>query len=149
MSDKLKVGILGGTGMVGQRFISLLDNHPYDLSGGEQQLVALSKVLAKKPRLILMDEPTKGLDVVKKEEFVQLLYKLKENGVSVLIVTHDVEFAAECADRCALLFRGRIVSSGTPRDFFSENTFYTTAISRITRGYLDKAVTLKDIRRTD
>ena len=75
--------------------------------------------------------------------------ELKENGVSVLIVTHDVEFAAECADRCALLFRGRIVSSGTPRDFFSENTFYTTAISRITRGYLDKAVTLKDIRRKD
>ena len=137
------------TVVLGTDISSLLDKHPYDLSGGEQQLVALSKVLAKKPRLILMDEPTKGLDVVKKEEFVQLLYKLKENGVSVLIVTHDVEFAAECADRCALLFRGRIVSSGTPRDFFSENTFYTTAISRITRGYLDKAVTLKDIRRKD
>ena len=137
------------TVVLGTDMSSLLDKHPYDLSGGEQQLVALSKVLAKKPRLILMDEPTKGLDVVKKEEFVQLLYKLKENGVSVLIVTHDVEFAAECADRCALLFRGRIVSSGTPRDFFSENTFYTTATSRITRGYLDKAVTLKDIRRKD
>lgn len=137
------------TVVLGTDMSSLLDKHPYDLSGGEQQLVALSKVLAKKPRLILMDEPTKGLDVVKKEEFVQLLYKLKENCVSVLIVTHDVEFAAECADRCALLFRGRIVSSGTPRDFFSENTFYTTAISRITRGYLDKAVTLKDIRRKD
>ena len=137
------------TVVLGTDMSSLLYKHPYDLSGGEQQLVALSKVLAKKPRLILMDEPTKGLDVVKKEEFVQLLYKLKENGVSVLIVTHDVEFAAECADRCALLFRGRIVSSGTPRDFFSENTFYTTAISRITRGYLDKAVTLNDIRRKD
>lgn len=135
------------TVVLGTDMSSLLDKHPYDLSGGEQQLVALSKVLAKKPRLILMDEPTKGLDVVKKEEFVQLLYKLKENGVSVLIVTHDVEFAAECADRCALLFRGRIVSSGTPRDFFSENTFYTTAISRITKGYLDKTVTLSDIRR--
>ncbi len=126
---------------------NLLNKHPYDLSGGEQQLVALSKVLAIKPGLILMDEPTKGLDVVKKDEFVQLLYKLKANGVSVLIVTHDVEFAAMCADRCALLFRGRIVSSGSPRDFFSENTFYTTAISRITKGYLDKTVTLSDIRR--
>lgn len=135
------------TVVLGTDMSSLLDKHPYDLSGGEQQLVALSKVLAKKPRLILMDEPTKGLDVVKKDEFVQLLYKLKANGVSVLIVTHDVEFAAMCADRCALLFRGRIVSSGSPRDFFSENTFYTTAISRITKGYLDKTVTLSDIRR--
>ena len=123
---------------------SLLDKHPYDLSGGEQQLVALSKVLAKKPRLILMDEPTKGLDVVKKEEFVQLLYKLKENGVSVLIVTHDVEFAAECADRCCFVFRGQIISDGTPRSCFSQNSFYTTAVSRMARGMLDGAVTVAD-----
>jgi len=123
----------------------LLDKHPYDLSGGEGQLVALAKVLATKPRLLLMDEPTKGLDGEKKRILIGVLQKLKTNGVTVLIVTHDVEFAAMCADRCALFFRGNIVSVGTPREFFSENSFYTTAASRIIKGYYTNAVTVEDI----
>ena len=123
----------------------LLDRHPYDLSGGEQQLVALAKVLATNPRLLLMDEPTKGLDAEKKQIFIDVLRKLKANGVTVLIVTHDVEFASMCADRCALFFRGDIVSVGTPREFFSENSFYTTASSRMTKGYFSNTVTVEDI----
>jgi len=123
----------------------LLDKHPYDLSGGEGQLVALAKVLATKPRLLLMDEPTKGLDGEKKRILIGVLQKLKTNGVTVLIVTHDVEFAAMCADRCALFFRGNIVSVGTPREFFSENSFYTTAASRMIKGYYANAVTVEDI----
>lgn len=123
----------------------LYDTHPYDLSGGERQLVALAKVLATRPRLILMDEPTKGLDAEKKKNIIEILQGLRSNGVTVVIVTHDVEFAAACADRCALFFRGRIVSDGVPEEFFSENRFYTTAAARMSRGWYDRAVTVERI----
>ncbi len=123
----------------------LLDTHPYDLSGGEQQLLALAKVLATKPRVLLMDEPTKGLDADKKAQLLGVLRTLKLQGVSILMVTHDVEFAALCADRCILFFRGTAVSDGLPRAFFAENNFYTTAARRMTRGYFDNAVTVEDV----
>ncbi len=123
----------------------LLDTHPYDLSGGEQQLLALAKVLATKPRILLMDEPTKGLDAEKKAILLDILRSLRTEGISILIVTHDVEFAALCADRCVLFFRGAAVSDGMPRAFFAENNFYTTAARRMTRGYLDNAVTAEDV----
>lgn len=122
----------------------LLDKHPYDLSGGQQQMTALAKVLASKPKLLLLDEPTKGLDASAKLEFAAVLRKLKAEGVTIVIVTHDVEFASICADRCAMFFGGRIVSDGTPDRFFSENSFYTTAVSRTTRGFFDNAVTVED-----
>jgi len=122
----------------------LADTHPYDLSGGEMQLVALAKILAAKPRLLLMDEPTKGLDPDKKTTVIDILKKLSQNGTTVVIVTHDVEFCALCADRAALFFNGKIVSIGTPSEFFSENKFYTTAICKMTKGYYQNAVTLDD-----
>ncbi len=122
----------------------LLHRHPYDLSGGERQLVALAKVLASRPRLLLADEPTKGLDAHAKEKLAQILFSLRENGVTVVVVTHDTELAASIADRTALFFRGGIVCSCTPREFFSGNRFYTTAVSRMTRGFYDGAVTVGD-----
>ena len=125
-------------------FAPLLDKHPYDLSGGEQQMVALAKVLATQPRLLLLDEPTKGIDAAAKERLVGVLAALKAQGMTLVIVTHDVEFAAECADRCCFMFRGQIVSDGTPRSCFSQNSFYTTAVSRMARGMLEGAVTVAD-----
>ena len=122
----------------------LLDKHPYDLSGGEQQLVALAKVLASKPGLLLLDEPTKGLDAAAKLNIIKILRTLSEKGITVVTVTHDVEFAAAFADRCAMFFGGRIVGTGTPNEFFPGNSFYTTAVSRMTRGYYENAVTLED-----
>ena len=122
----------------------LLDKHPYDLSGGEQQLVALAKVLASKPGLLLLDEPTKGLDAAAKLNIIKILRTLSEKGITVVTVTHDVEFAAAFADRCAMFFDGRIVGTGTPNEFFPGNSFYTTAVSRMTRGYYENAVTLED-----
>lgn len=122
----------------------LFDKHPYDLSGGEQQLVALAKVLAAKPKLLLMDEPTKGLDANAKLGLCDTVRKLKAEGITIVIVTHDAEFAAISADRCGMFFRGEMVSVGTPRELFSENNFYTTAISRITRGYYSNTVTLSE-----
>lgn len=125
-------------------FTPLMDQHPYDLSGGEQQLLALAKVLATKPRLLLLDEPTKGVDAWAKGKLIQVLKQLQQQGMTLLIVTHDVEFASLCADRCLFVFRGQVVSSGTPRQFFARNSFYTTAISRMTRGCYDDAVTVED-----
>ena len=125
-------------------FSPLLDMHPYDLSGGERQLAALAKALASKPRLLLLDEPTKGLDAYAKEKIADVLRALKKDGVTVAIVTHDTEFAAEIADRTALFFRGEAVSVDTPKRFFSANRFYTTPVSRMTRDYYDMAVTVAD-----
>jgi len=125
-------------------FTPLRDKHPYDLSGGEQQLVALAKVLATRPRLLLLDEPTKGVDAAAKVRLINVLKALKMQGMTLVIVTHDVEFAAECADRCCFVFRGQIISDGTPRSCFSQNSFYTTAVSRMARGLIDGAVTVDD-----
>lgn len=123
----------------------LYKKHPYDLSGGEQQLVALAKTLSAKPKLLLMDEPTKGLDSESKNGLVEVVKKLKSEGITVVIVTHDAEFAALCSDRCAMFFRGCIASESEPYEFFSENNFYTTAASRITRGYYNNVVTVEDV----
>lgn len=122
----------------------LLARHPYDLSGGEQQLLALAKVLATQPRLLLLDEPTKGVDAAAKAKLIGVLKALRAQGMTLVLVTHDVEFAAECADRCCFVFRGQIVSADTPRAFFAQNHFYTTAISRMSRGILNGAVTVAD-----
>ena len=123
---------------------SLLDKHPYDLSGGEQQLVALAKVLATKPRLLILDEPTKGIDAHAASGITDILKKLKAQGMTIVIVTHDVEFAARTADRCAMFFRGEVTSVGTPREFFSENSFYTTSVNRMTRGYFNGCISLEE-----
>ena len=123
---------------------SLLDKHPYDLSGGEQQMVALAKVLATEPRLLLLDEPTKGIDAHSSERIIDVLKSLRDGGMTIVIVTHDVEFASKAADRCAMFFRGEVTSTGTPREFFSENNFYTTSVNRRTRGYYAGCVTLED-----
>lgn len=122
----------------------LMDRHPYDLSGGEQQLVALALVLATQPRILLLDEPTKGIDMAAKLRLIHILRHLRADGMALLIVTHDVEFAALCADRCAMLFRGEMISQGDPRSFFGSNSFYTTAASRLTRGQYKNAVTVED-----
>lgn len=125
----------------------LLDSHPYDLSGGEQQILALAKILAKKPRLLLIDEPTKGLDALRKKKTGEMLRALCESGVTILAVTHDLEFAAEFSDRCALIFRGEAVSVDTPSRFFEKNNFYTTAARRQSKGHYDRAITEDDLFR--
>ena len=123
----------------------LLEQHPYDLSGGEQQLLALAKVMLTKPRLLLLDEPTKGLDALSKQRLAEVLHGLTAQGVTVLMVTHDIEFAACHADRCGFLSRGALISADTPPRFFSENAFYTTAASRISHGYYRQTVTVGQI----
>ncbi len=123
----------------------LLMKHPYDLSGGEQQRLALAKVLLLRPKILLLDEPTKGLDDFFKEELGEILLKLKEQGVTILMVSHDVEFVAKFSDLCGLFFDGSIVTTKPAREFFAGNSFYTTAANRMARGYFPNAVTVEEV----
>ena len=123
----------------------LLDCHPYDLSGGEQQRAALAKVLLTEPKILLLDEPTKGIDNYFKLTLAQILKKLTERGVTVIMVSHDIEFCAKYADRCALFFDGSIVTDNTANRFFSGNSFYTTAANRMARHLFPNAVTNEDV----
>ncbi len=127
------------------KLADLLDRHPYDLSGGEQQRAALAKILLLNPDVLLLDEPTKGLDAEFKQVFGQILRTLQASGVAILMVSHDIEFCAKYADRCALFFDGNIVTEAEPRTFFSGNSFYTTAANRIARELLPAAVTPEDV----
>lgn len=126
---------------------NLLENHPYDLSGGEQQRVALAKMLLRKPDLLVLDEPTKGFDACFKRKLAMILKSLQKNGMTVLMVTHDIEFCAEYADICAMFFDGNIVSEAPPRKFFAENNFYTTSAKRMADGIIENAVLDKDVIR--
>ncbi len=127
------------------RLNGLERRHPYDLSGGEQQRAALAKLLLRNPDILLLDEPTKGLDAQFKTEFASILQELLRTGVCVIMVSHDVEFCAQYADRCALFFDGAIAAQGSPSEFFSGNSFYTTSANRIARGILPQAVTVGQV----
>ena len=123
----------------------LLDSHPYDLSGGEQQRSALAKVLLTEPKLLLLDEPTKGIDNFFKEKLAKILCKLKEQGVTIVMVSHDVEFCAKYGDMVSMFFDGQILTTDTPRRFFGNNSFYTTAANRMSRHVFSMAVTAEDV----
>ena len=124
---------------------SLMDSHPYDLSGGEQQRSALAKVLLTNPKLLLLDEPTKGIDSFFKEKLASILCKLKEQGITIVMVSHDVEFCAKYADMVSMFFDGQILTTDTPRRFFGNNSFYTTAANRMSRHVFSMAVTAEDV----
>ncbi len=123
----------------------LLSMHPYDLSGGEQQRTALAKLLLLDPRIMLLDEPTKGLDEYFKGKLAEFLKRLTAKGITIVMVSHDVEFCAKYADICAMFFDGSIVTSDETRKFFSGNSFYTTAANRMVRHLCPDAVTVEDV----
>ncbi|MBQ3573701.1 MAG: ATP-binding cassette domain-containing protein [Clostridia bacterium] len=122
-----------------------LDRHPYDLSGGEKQRAALAKILLANPQILLLDEPTKSLDAHFKITLAQILHKLNEQGIAIILVSHDIEFCAEHATRCAMFFDGSIISESEPRAFFAEKSFYTTAANKMSRGIIDNAILDTDI----
>ncbi len=119
--------------------------HPYDLSGGEQQRLALGKVLLTEPSIILLDEPTKGLDAFFKRTLAEIFMKLTEEGMTIVMVSHDMEFCAEYSYCCAMFFDGEVVSADAPEDFFSGNNFYTTVSNRIAGKWFPKAVTYQEV----
>ena len=107
--------------------------------------MALALVLATEPKLLLLDEPTKGLDAYRKKNLAEILKKLKASGITIVTVTHDVEFASMCADRCAMFFKGSIASTGDVHSFFNSNNFYTTSVCRISRGICDGPVNVEEL----
>lgn len=123
----------------------LLHMHPYDLSGGEQQRAALAKVLLLEPEILLLDEPTKGLDGFYKSKLAGIFKILQEKGITILMVSHDIEFCASYADTCAMFFDGAVVTACDSREFFTGNSFYTTAANRMARHIFPDAVTVKDV----
>lgn len=127
------------------RLENLYNRHPYDLSGGEQQRVALAKILLLNPEILLLDEPTKGLDAEYKKTFASILKELSSRGKTIIMVSHDVEFCAEYASRCVMMFDGSVVSEGTPRSFFAQNSFYVTVANRMSRNVINNAVTASDV----
>ncbi len=127
------------------RIEPLLDAHPYDVSGGEQQRCAFAKILLSEPEILLLDEPTKGMDAHFKDVFADILLELKASGVTIFMISHDIEFCAAYADRCALMFDGTVTSVDAPRAFFKGKNFYTTSANRMARTCLPDAVLAEDI----
>lgn len=123
----------------------MLERNPLDLSGGEKQKAALCIALCSSPQIILLDEPTKGLDGNAKSDLAKIIKTIASKGVTVLIVTHDTDFSSECADRCGLLFNGKIVSSDDMHSFFSGNDYYTTAAAKLANGIADGCVTVNEL----
>lgn len=120
-------------------------HHPYDLSGGQQQKLGLAKVMATEPDILLLDEPTKGIDGIYKEQLGKILWKLKSLGKTIIMVSHDIDFCGEYADRCGLFARGKVVSAGTVREFFAGNSFYTTTVNKMAGKVLEDAIKREDI----
>ena len=125
--------------------VSLLDSHPFDLSGGEQQRAAIAKVLLTEPEILLLDEPTKGMDAAFKAKFGRLLQNMRERGLAILLVSHDIEFCAAHSTRCGLFFDGGIVAENKPRAFFAGNHFYTTSANRMARQWFKDAILPQEV----
>ncbi len=126
-------------------FSPLYDRHPYDLSGGEAHLLGLALALASKPKILLLDEPTQGVDPSGKKMIGELLAELKKGGLSIIAVTHDADFAPLFADRCMLISQGRAAGEGSVREFFLGGEYYTTSARRLARGFFDDVITLDEL----
>jgi energy-coupling factor transport system ATP-binding protein len=117
---------------LGLRFAA--DRHPRDLSGGERQRAALAAVLAGKPRVLMLDEPTRGMDPWHRRQLIDVLKDVQAEGVAIVMATHDVELVAGAADRVVLLGDGSIVADGPPSAVLSDSLTFTTQINKVIGG---------------
>jgi energy-coupling factor transporter ATP-binding protein EcfA2 len=122
----------------------LMEQYPRDLSVGERQRVALGAILAAEPEIVLLDEPTRGVDRAQKEAFMRYLAGERVLGRTVIIATHDVELVAECADRLILLESGRLVDDGPVREVMPRHPAYCSQIGLLFEG---AAFTRADVLR--
>ena len=119
----------------------VLFRHPYDLSGGQQQMAAFAKVLLRKPKILLLDEPTKGIEKMKREQLGKVLRRLNEEGTTIILASHDIDFCAEYAKTTGMLFDGTMLSMGNVQEFCENQYFYTTSVRKIMRNIQDGIVT--------
>ncbi|GAA5819105.1 MAG: cobalt ABC transporter ATP-binding protein [Methanobrevibacter sp. CfCl-M3] len=124
----------------------LIDQNPYDCSGGEQQKIAIIKVLMKKPDILILDEPSKGLDPLSKHNLAEKLQTLQSNDLTIVMTSHDLSFVANYCHRCIMLFDGGIQVDNDPKDMFAENNFYTTFVNRLVKDYIPNGVVLDDVK---
>ena len=107
------------------------DSHPRDLSEGQRLALALAVVLVTSPPVLLLDEPTRGLDYPAKAELAEILHGLADDGRAVMVATHDVEFAAEAADDVVVLAEGEVVSSGPTREVLAASPAFAPQVTKI------------------
>lgn len=124
----------------------ILNNHPYDCSGGEQQKIAFIKALLDNPDILILDEPTKGLDPISNHKLGELLKQVNKEGTTIIMTTHDLSFVADSVERCVMIFDGSLQLDTTPTQIFSSNNFYTTFVNRMVKNYLPKAISIKDVK---
>ena len=124
----------------------LLDKHPYDCSGGEQQKIVIVKALLQNADVLILDEPTKGLDPISSKALADILNSLIENGLTILMTSHDLDFVANNCKRCLMLFDKDIQIDDDPKVIFAENNFYTTFTNRMVKEYVPEIVTLDDLK---
>lgn len=124
----------------------LMDQHPYDLSGGEMEKLAIVLAMANKPDVLLLDEPTKGLDPISKQQLGKILVRLVGMGTSIILVTHDTSFVAKYTNRAVLLFDGEVVYDGDARLFLKSNHYYTTMTNLVMKSIHNDCLTVEDVR---
>jgi energy-coupling factor transport system ATP-binding protein len=122
------------------------DMNPRDLSSGERQRVALASILVTDPDILLLDEPTRGLDNSLKEKIGVILQKLKEREKTIIVVTHDIEFAGEYLENISLMFKGSIVQTGNKYEVLGKGIYYSTQMNKLFDGFVDNIVTLNDAK---
>lgn len=124
----------------------LIDKHPYDCSGGEQQKIVIVKALLQNADVLVLDEPTKGLDPISSKNLANILNSLCDNGITILMTSHDLDFVANNCKRCLMLFDKDIQIDDDPKVIFAENNFYTTFVNRMVKDYVPEIVTLDDLK---
>ena len=124
----------------------LLNKHPYDCSGGEQQKIVILKAILQNADVLVLDEPTKGLDPISSKALADILNSLRDNGLTILMTSHDLDFVANNCKRCLMLFDKDIQIDDDPKVIFAENNFYTTFTNRMVKEYIPDVVTLDDVK---
>ena len=124
----------------------LLNKHPYDCSGGEQQKIVILKAILQNSDVLVLDEPTKGLDPISSKALADILNSLRDNGLTILMTSHDLDFVANNCKRCLMLFDKDIQIDDDPKVIFAENNFYTTFTNRMVKEYIPDVVTLDDVK---
>jgi energy-coupling factor transport system ATP-binding protein len=122
---------------------TLAEAYPRDLSSGERQRTALAVILAAEPEILLLDEPTRGLDYRNKGQVIQILNDLRQRQVTIIMATHDVELVARCADRVVIMAEGQVVVDGPVQEVMTESLVFASQVNKLLRD--NRFLTVEDV----